>query len=109
MLDAIYLRLKVDSEYVERVGGLTETAETSVLLSNLANLTKSQNQQVFITKHLKAHLAFIEAAELPGGKSLLEDMEDKLSFLDLLKIQMAPQVPENAKLMERCCSQVIKS
>jgi len=86
LLDAIYLRLKIDSEHVSSVACLAETEDNTVILSNLGNLTKSKNQQAFIDKHLTAHLRFIEAAKMPGGRSILEDMEDKLSFLDLLRI-----------------------
>jgi len=90
LLDAIYLRLKIDSEHIPRVSCLTEKQNNTVLLSNLGNLTKSKSQQTFIEKYLTAHLRFIEAAKMAGGRSILEGMEEKLSFLDLLRIQMAP-------------------
>ena len=43
LLDTIYLRLKVDSDEIERIRCITEKEEESVLMSSLGSLTKSIN------------------------------------------------------------------
>jgi len=86
LLDTIYLRLKVDSNEIERIRCITEREEESVMVSNLGSLTKSANQQAFLDKHLKVHLAFIDSTVMPDGKSIISELEEAISFKDLLAI-----------------------
>lgn len=109
LLDTIYLRLKVDSDEIERIRCITEKEEESVLMSSLGSLTKSMNQQAFLDKHLKVHLAFIDSTVMPDGKSIIRELDEAMSFKDLLAIQLAPHKKENAQKIEQLCHMIIQN
>lgn len=81
-----------------------------MMQTNLGNLTKSKNQAAFIDKYLKTHLEFIRTTKMPqSGQSIMKDIDDKLSFKDLLTIQMAPRDVHNARKVRVFCQQILQS